>query len=53
MESEDTKHLDTKYLEEKPISDEELAKLKEDLPKGKRLVETSPNHYKVLERMNG
>jgi hypothetical protein len=34
-----------------PVSLEELAKLKED-PK-KRLVETAPNSYKLLEKMYG
>jgi len=39
----------SKFLEGKPITSEELQQLRETLPKNKRLVEISPQHYKVLE----
>lgn len=42
-----------KLFEGKPISEEELKKLREELPKDKRLVEVKPNEFKVLVKLNG
>ena len=44
---------DTKYLEDKPVSDDELSKLRESLPKEKKLMEVTPKHFRILERMRG
>lgn len=41
-----------KFIEDKPASTEELNKLREELPKNQRLVEVSPDHFKVLKRLN-
>lgn len=40
-----------KYLEDKEVSDDELQKLRETLSKDQRLIETTPNHFKVLKRL--
>lgn len=40
-----------KYLEDKPITDEELQKLKETLPKNQKIVEVTPQHFKILTRL--
>lgn len=40
-----------KFLEGKKVSEEELKKLREELPKDKKLIEVAPNHYKVLGRI--
>jgi hypothetical protein len=42
-----------KLFEGKPVTEAELKKIREDLPKDQRLVEVKPNEYKVLVKMNG
>lgn len=44
--------MDTeKFLEDKKVTKEELQETKEKLPKDQRLVEVSPDHFKVLTRL--
>lgn len=40
-------------LDEKVISKEELQKIKEELPKSKKIVEVGSEEYKTLNRMKG
>ncbi len=42
-----------KFLEDQPVTDEKLQELRETLPKDKRVVEKTPNHFVILERMKG
>jgi|ADurb_Leu_01_Slu_FD_contig_21_1410176_length_937_multi_3_in_0_out_0_1 hypothetical protein len=42
-----------KYLNDEPVAEDKLKELKETLPKDKRLVEKTPNHFVVLERLKG
>jgi hypothetical protein len=41
-----------KLFEGKPVTDTDLQKIREDLPKDKRLIEVKPNEYKVLVKLN-
>jgi len=49
----DTTTQQQKLFEGKPVADAELQKIREDLPKDKRLIEVKPNEYKVLTKLEG
>jgi hypothetical protein len=42
-----------KLLEGKEVTEQELQKIREDLPKNKRLVEDGPGNFRILERLQG
>ena len=42
-----------KLYEGKPVTDQDLNRIREDLPEGKHLIETNPCEFHALGRLKG
>lgn len=43
----------TKLYEGKPVTDQDLNRIREDLPEEKHLIETNPGEFHALGRLKG